>query len=164
MIRMMAPARRELLLFLLPALGILLVDQLSKFLVRTNLQLGESLPREGLLRLTYITNAGGVFGLFVNPSFLLVLTVIVGIVILFLYLHYLPSGSRLLQMGLGLVFGGAIGNLIDRLRFGEVTDFIDVRLWGNFHWPAFNLADSAITIGVFILAYCLLFTALRTKG
>lgn len=158
---MSAGIRRFRLLFL-PALGILLADQLSKLWVRDALELGESMPREGFIRLTYLTNAGGAFGLFINPRFLLVLTAAVGILIVLIYLHYLPSG-RALHVGLGLVLGGALGNLIDRLRFGAVTDFIDVRLFGDFHWPAFNLADSAITIGVFILAYFLVLGAAKAE-
>jgi len=158
---MNAGIRRFRLLFL-PALGILLADQLSKLWVRNALELGESVPREGFIRLTYLTNAGGAFGLLINPRFLLVLTAAVGILIVLIYLRYLPSG-RALQVGLGLVLGGALGNLIDRLRFGAVTDFIDVRLFGDFHWPAFNLADSAITVGVFILAYFLVLGAVKAE-
>lgn len=146
----------------LPALGILLGDQLSKLWVRNALEPGESVPREGFIRLTYLTNAGGAFGLFINPRFLLVLTAAVSILIVLIYLHYLPGG-RAQKVGLGLVLGGALGNLIDRLRFGAVTDFIDVRLFGDFHWPAFNIADSAITVGVFILAYFLVLGAVKAE-
>lgn len=154
----------QMRVFLLLTLGILLADQCSKFLVRRNLELGESLPREGFLRLTYVTNTGGAFGLPLDSTSLLVLSVIVGVLILLLYFRYFLSGSKLFKIGLSLVLGGAIGNLIDRFRFGEVTDFIDVRIFSNFHWPAFNLADSAITVGVFLLACCLLSQSLSTKG
>jgi signal peptidase II len=65
---------------------------------------------------------------------------------------------------LGLVFGGAVGNLIDRIRFGYVTDFVDVRLWRDFHWPAFNVADSAITVGSIMLAVFIFFTLRKRDG
>ena len=71
-------------------------------------------------------------------------------------LRVLPGGSRLDQIAIGLIFGGAIGNLIDRVRFGAVVDFVDVHLRG-YHWPAFNVADSAISVGVVLLALRLFF-------
>jgi signal peptidase II len=70
-----------------------------------------------------------------------------------LFLRYLSPATTLSIVSIGLIMGGAVGNLIDRLRFGYVTDFIYFRLWGNFHWPAFNIADAAITVGVFVLIY-----------
>ena len=146
-------AARTLPLFLI-ALTVIGVDQLSKYLVRANMELGQSIPSEGLVRLTYTTNTGGAFGLFANQTFLLSLAAVLAITILVLYLRYLPRGSTLLNVGLGLDLGGAIGNLIDRVRLGEVTDFIDIGAW-----PVFNLADSAIVVGTFLITYCLLFAA-----
>ena len=146
-------AARTLPLFLI-ALTVIGVDQLSKYLVRANMELGQSIPSEGLVRLTYTTNTGGAFGLFANQTFLLSLAAVVAITVLVLYLRYLPRGSTLLNVGLGLDLGGAIGNLIDRVRLGEVTDFIDIGAW-----PVFNLADSAIVVGTFLIAYYLLFAA-----
>ena len=61
-----------------------------------------------------------------------------------------------MRVGLGLVLGGAMGNLIDRVRFGEVTDFLDVQLWGDFHWTTFSIADASLTTGTFILTFCFL--------
>jgi len=146
-------AARTLPLFLI-ALTVIGVDQLSKYLVRANMELGQSIPSEGLVRLTYTTNTGGAFGLFANQTFLLALAAVVAITVLVLYLRYLPRGSTLLKVGLGLDLGGAIGNLIDRVRLGKVTDFIDIGAW-----PVFNLADSAIVVGTFLIAYYLLFVA-----
>lgn len=146
-------AARTLPLFLI-ALTVIGVDQLSKYLVRANMELGQSIPSEGLVRLTYTTNTGGAFGLFANQTFLLALAAVVAITVLVLYLRYLPRGSTLLHVGLGLDLGGAIGNLIDRVRLGEVTDFIDIGAW-----PVFNLADSAIVVGTFLIVYYLLFAA-----
>ena len=133
---------RALTLFLI-AFSVVAVDQFSKYLVRTHMEWGESVPGEGPLRITYTTNTGGAFGLFANQSFLLALAAVIAIAVLVLYLRYLPPGSRLLKIGLGLELGGAIGNLIDRVRLGEVTDFINFE-----YFPAFNVADASITIGV----------------
>ena len=84
-------------------------------------------------------------------------------VILFFY-RYLPQHSVLGTVALGLIFGGATGNLTDRIRLGNVTDFIYVRLWDNVYWPAFNVADASITIGVIILAVFLLLGLKRKDG
>jgi len=143
------------MLFFSIAALVLITDQVTKFLIRTNLTPGQSIPEEGRFRLSYSTNPGGVFGLPINPTFALILALIVAALIIWLYLRWLYRGNRLLRLGLGLILGGAVGNLIDRIRFGVVTDFIDVRLWGDFHWPAFNLADASLTIGIFILAFSL---------
>jgi len=131
-------------------------DQLSKSWIRANLIPGESFPESGFLRLTYVTNTGAVFGLPVNQTALIALTIVILIVIILLLYHYLYVATTLNVISAGLIFGGAAGNLIDRLRLGFVIDFIDIRLWGNFHWPAFNFADAAIVIGTFMLAYSLI--------
>ncbi|MBI4299576.1 MAG: signal peptidase II [Chloroflexi bacterium] len=137
--------------FLLSALVIAL-DQLTKFLIRSNLSLGESIPNSGFVRLTHVTNSGGAFGLFAGRNFPLILAAAVGILVIFLYYRYPPRESTLLRLSLALMLGGAIGNLVDRLRQGYVTDFVDLTLW-----PVFNLADSSITIGVVALGYYLIF-------
>lgn len=146
---------RGLPLFLI-ALSVVGVDQLSKYLIRANMEMGQSIPREGPVGLHYTTNTGGAFGLFANQAFLLSMAAVIGIAVLVLYLRYLPPRSTLLKVGLGLDLGGAIGNLIDRLRLGAVTDFIDIGAW-----PVFNLADSAIVVGTFLIAFYLLFAARR---
>jgi len=126
-------------------------DQLTKLWVRANLVPGESLPETGFLRLTYTQNTGVAFGLFTDHSFLLSIVAIVGLVaVLFLYRYPLLRNTWG-SLALSLVFGGAAGNLIDRFRLGYVTDFIDVRLWHGYHWPCFNIADSAITVGCILL-------------
>jgi len=130
------------------------VDQITKFVVRAYIPLGDSLPAHGFVRLTHTTNTGGVFGLFANQGFLLTVVVILLVAVLLLYLRYSPLRHRLLKVGLGLELGGAVGNLIDRLSLGKVTDFIDVGAW-----PVFNLADSAITVGAVVLAAYLVLAA-----
>jgi len=136
------------LAFFLPAIGVLVADQLSKAWVRQNLALGESLPPDAPLRLTHIHNAGAVFGLTANPVFLALLN---AAVLLFVLLYYRRLSSLALRASLGLVLGGGMGNLLDRLRMGYVTDFMDVRVW-----PIFNVADSAVVVGSVIVLYLIL--------
>ncbi|MFO8102110.1 MAG: signal peptidase II [Dehalococcoidia bacterium] len=138
------------------AVIVVTIDQITKFFVRSNMDLSESIPAEGRFRLTYSTNSGSIFGLSLDATFLLVMAPVIIMAILWLYFYYLPPSSRFLRCGLGLLLGGAIGNLIDRFRAGEVTDFIDIRLWGDFHWAAFNVADAAITAGIVMVIYYLI--------
>ncbi len=128
-------------------------DQLSKLWVRAHLALGESLPITDRLSLIYIENTGSAFGLLANQTFLLITISIAGLLFILLFLRYLSPATTLSIVSIGLILGGAVGNLIDRLRFGCVTDFIYIRLWSDFYWPAFNIADAAITVGVFTLIY-----------
>lgn len=147
-------ATRGLLLIVI-ALVVIGLDQLTKYLVRVHMELGQSIPSEGIFRLTYTTNTGGAFGILSNQAFLLALVAIIGIAVFLVYLRYIPLQSTLLKIGLGLDLGGAIGNLIDRLRFdGKVTDFIDIGAW-----PVFNVADMSIVVGTIVIAYYLLFVA-----
>ena len=143
-------------LFFLIALLVVAADQLSKIWIRSSLPVGQSIFEAGFFRITHVHNTGAAFGLFQGQAFLLTIVALIGITgllvyALFIYRRFPLSGNILGRPVLGLVLGGAVGNLIDRLRFGYVTDFIDVGLW-----PAFNIADSTITIGVILLAYSLL--------
>jgi signal peptidase II len=151
-------------LFLIIAAFVIALDQISKLWVRSHLGLYETVPVIGCLNLTYVRNTGSAFGLFANQAFLLTLVAIVGLITILLFYRYISRSSILGISALGLVFGGAIGNLIDRLRFGYVTDFVDVRLWRDFHWPAFNVADSAITVGSIMLAIFIFFTIRKVDG
>ena len=135
---------------------IALLDQITKLLVRKNFELYESVSViDGLFNLTYITNPGAAFGLFagidsvwVNRIFILITFAALPLVV-YLY-REVESQERRLAVSLILVGGGALGNLIDRLTVGPVTDFLDFHI-GGYHWPAFNVADSCITIGVIIM-------------
>ncbi|MFC1957221.1 signal peptidase II [Chloroflexota bacterium] len=145
-------------LFFLIALLVVVADQLSKAWIRANLAGGESLPAEGLFRLTRVHNSGAAFGLFQGQSFSLTIIALIGIIVvplfaLVFYRRFPFLDSRFVKPVFGLILGGTAGNLIDRLRLGHVTDFIDIGIW-----PAFNIADSAIVIGVIIFAYLLVFT------
>ncbi len=143
-------------LFFLTALPIVAADQLSKIWIRANLAIGQSLFEAGFFRLTHVRNTGAAFGLLRDQSFFLTIVALVGVGVLlfyalFLYRRFPLLDNRLSKSALGLVLGGTVGNLIDRLRFGHVTDFIDFGVW-----PSFNIADSAITVGVILFAYSLL--------
>jgi len=150
-------------LFFLTALLIVAADQLSKTWIRANLATDQSLFEVGFFRITHVHNTGAAFGLFRGQSFPLTVVASVGIAVILLYallvyrrlpfLDNMPS-----RVALGLVLGGTVGNLIDRLCFGYVTDFIDFGFW-----PAFNIADSAITVGVIIFAYSLLILSRAKK-
>ena len=137
------------------------LDQLSKALIVKNLPLHKSITViEGIFDITHILNPGGAFGLMADMSvvvrtvvFLFISSLAVGL-ILYFYIKT-PRGYTFLAVGFALIFGGAIGNLIDRVRFGMVVDFFDFYI-GKHHWPAFNIADSAITAGIFIFIYHLL--------
>ena len=153
--------RRKIALFLPVAALVVTLDQLSKLWVRNNPPEMELLP--GFLDFIYVNNYGSAFGLLANQTFLLITITIATLVIILLFLHHLSSTSILTIMSAGLILGGALGNLIDRIRFGYVTDFIDIHLHNFFHWPTFNVADAAVVIGIFTLIYSLYRSGLLSK-
>ena len=142
---------------ILPVIAVLILvaDQISKYLVMAHLELGESwAPVPALERwfiFRYATNTGVAFGLFPDKGYLFMVIAMAVVVIIVLYYRHLPRGQWLIRISLGLQLGGALGNLLDRVRLGRVTDFIDFRIW-----PVFNVADMAIVAGVSILAFSLL--------
>jgi signal peptidase II len=138
------------------AAGVLLLDQLTKWYIRHSFGLYESVTViDSLFHITHVRNAGGAFG-FLNqaarvwrlPFFLAVSCIAVGVLLAFV--RRIQPGQRWLLLALGAILGGALGNLVDRMASGEVTDFLDFH-WHGYHWPAFNLADSCITAGMVIL-------------
>lgn len=136
--------------------SIVLLDQLTKQQIMQTMRLHESIPIiPNLFSLTYIRNPGAAFGLLAGSSnaFRMVffgLTSIFALGLLGTILVRMPEQDWVGRVSVAGILGGAIGNLIDRLRFGEVIDFLDVYVEG-YHWPAFNVADSAITVGVTFL-------------
>ena len=147
--------RGSLVLPLTAALSIL-ADQVTKHFVRESLRRGQSIelgPWLGeVFQITYVTNTGAAFGLFPDSSQVFIVIAVVVIGALLWYYVQLPSREWLMQLALGLQLGGAIGNLIDRLRFaGSVIDFIDLNFWPLRRWPVFNLADASIVTGVVVL-------------
>jgi len=139
---------------------VIIADQLTKLWIMTTFTLyGQKQIIPGFFNLVYVTNTGAAFGFLAGDKtwlrqvFFVGVALVALIVIVIAYAH-LRKQSRIFVFALGLIGGGAIGNLIDRLRFGSVVDFLDFYL-GSYHWPAFNAADSAITVGVglFLLAW-----------
>lgn len=129
--------------------AVVALDQLTKWGIRAWVDRGDSVPDSGLIRIVHFTNTGAAFGMLQGAGPLLVITSVVGMVAILVYLFNPGFAHPLMRTGLALMLAGAVGNLIDRLRTGEVVDFIKVP-----DFPAFNVADSAITVGVI----CLLFT------
>ena len=134
------------------ALFALISDQLTKFLIRKNFQLGQSVPViKNVFHLTYVANTGSAFGLFKGYSLFLGLFAVIVIIVTFYYIRKkIRKNERLLQFAVGLLLAGTMGNLIDRIFHGSVTDFLDFRIW-----PVFNMADSAVTISVVLLVILL---------
>ncbi len=133
---------------------ILILDQATKLYVDANFRLHETVPViRGFFHLTYVRNKGAAFGILsdnaVRIPFFISVSIIAMLGILW-YIKHIRDDQRLALFSLSLIFSGAFGNLIDRIRFGEVIDFLDV-FWQRHHWPAFNVADSAITVGVVLL-------------
>jgi signal peptidase II len=141
--------------FLAVAGVVILVDQVTKALVDTFMHWGQSVPAEGMVRLTYTTNTGAAFGMFQGQTFLLTIASIVGITAVLFYYRTL-SAHPPLRWALGLILGGAAGNLIDRVLRGYVVDFVDVQLWQGYHFAVFNVADASINIGILLLAFFLI--------
>jgi len=139
-------------------------DQLSKLWIRTHLAIGESLPLFGRLSFIRLSNTGSAFGLLSNQTFLIIVISIAALLFILLFLRYLSPATTLSIVSIGLLMGGALGNLIDRIRDGSVTDFIYFLLWGDFHWPAFNIADASIVVGVCLLIYSFYRSGIFTKA
>jgi signal peptidase II len=145
--------------------AIVIVDQLTKAIVDRAMSLHHSIPIiDGFFNLTYIRNTGAAFGIFAGSHEVFRLPFLIGVSILaigfiLLMLKRLRNGETGLATALAFILGGALGNLIDRIFYGEVIDFLDV-YWSQYHWPAFNVADSFITIGVTIT----LFYLIRSKA
>jgi len=141
-------------------LTIYLADRLSKFIVMKKLFFGESIPvLKSFFHITLVGNTGAAFGMFKNFSYFFLIISIVAVFLLIFLLIFKNHKFRFLErISLCFVLAGTLGNLTDRLQFGFVVDFIDFRIW-----PVFNLADSFITAGAFLLAWSVLFRS-QTVG
>lgn len=138
--------------FLALAAAIVGLDQLTKWIIRGWLERGEAYSLVWPLKIVHVTNSGAAFGMFQGAGPLLVITSVVGMVAILVYLFNPGFAHPLMRFGLAFMLGGAVGNLIDRVSEGRVVDFVKVP-----NFPAFNVADSAITIGVFFLIWALMF-------
>ena len=149
------------------AAAVLLLDQFSKWYVRQSVDLYQSIPViDSLFHITHVRNKGGAFSLFAGvheslrvPFFLGVSSIAIGVLVYMV--RRIDPRQILLLCGLGGILGGALGNLVDRAFAGEVTDFLDVH-WRGYYWPAFNVADSFISIGMVILVVHSLLTRNET--
>lgn len=138
--------------FLLLAAAIVGVDQLTKWAVRSTIERGDAIELLPFFRLVHVTNTGAAFGILQGAGPLLIIASLAGLAAIMVYLFNPGFAHPVLRLGLACMLGGAIGNLIDRVAEGRVVDFLKVP-----NWPAFNVADSAITIGVGILLWSILF-------
>ena len=136
---------------------LVILDQVTKALVINFFNLYDSVALLPMINLTFVVNYGFAFGLLNNPSLnqILVSLVILAIIIYFLYL-LIKTQDKIFQLTLTLILAGALGNFIDRIFRGFVIDFIDIYI-GKYHWPAFNIADSCITLGFVVLMINILF-------
>ena len=148
-------ADRRLRLAAAVATGVLAADQASKLVVERAMELHETIELLPFFALTYVRNTGAAFGVLAAappavrlPLFVVVTVAAVGALVSLV--RRTPAEQRGLVAALGAVLGGALGNLVCRLRYGDVIDFLDLH-WGGLHWPAFNVADSAITVGVAVI-------------
>lgn len=158
------PGRRrgKLRLFLIVAALVVALDQLSKLWVRANSPQMELLP--GFLDLVIVRNDGAIFGLLSSHTDLLIALGIAGLLLISVFLHYFPPATTVGMLSFALILGGQVGNLIDRIHLGHVIDFIKIYVQGLFSWPAFNVADAAITVGIVTLIYSFHKSGVFTKA
>ncbi len=156
------------MLFYYVALTIILLDQATKLVIVEALRVGQGIPViPGFFDIVFVLNPGAAFGFLatlsegVRSPFFILITVVAVILIVFYHTRFLHA-DRLASVALGLILGGAIGNLIDRLRYGMVVDFLDFHV-SRYHWPSFNVADSAISIGVGLMLLDMLLDWRREK-
>ncbi|MBW1715608.1 MAG: signal peptidase II [Deltaproteobacteria bacterium] len=144
--------KRDYFLFIVPALIVVLLDQISKWWLANYLEPHQILSViPGFFDLVLVHNSGMAFGILGRSGpgaalCLLLGAIIAAIVVIFFFFYWTKKNQKWLTVGLALILGGAVGNLVDRVRFGYVIDFLDFSV-KDYHWPAFNLADSAVTIG-----------------
>jgi len=155
-------------LIIWPALLIVCLDQVTKFAVLKNLRIHESVPViKGFFNWVHVRNRGMAFGFLNRPNmdfgfWILVSATVLAIVLLLFWFYRMKDESKWTTLGLSLILGGALGNLIDRVRLHEVIDFLDFYV-GAYHWPAFNVADAAITSGAFMVGVSLFLAAPEKK-
>lgn len=153
--------KRKYWVLLICFVFILALDQYTKYEVQQRIRLYQTLPViDGFFNLTHLRNTGGAFGILrgekggIGSFFFIAFSLLAVGILLFLF-YRLKEDERILSLSLSLILSGATGNLIDRIRFGEVVDFLDFHLF-SYHWPAFNIADSSITIGIGLMVLELL--------
>ena len=148
--------KTKYIIFFVTLAAVVLLDQFLKAYIGATMNLHESIPViEGYFNITYVKNPGAAFGFLANsaPEFRSLFLIGVTVIAIVLILYFISKSTAkevFLTFSLSLILGGAVGNLIDRIRFGEVTDYLDFYI-SSYHWPAFNVADSAISLGALVL-------------
>jgi signal peptidase II len=134
-------------------LSVVALDQATKYLIMKNLSTHDFREIFPFLHIVHVKNTGAAFGMFqtLGSTFFIILSAVA-----IFFIVYLLVQRTYNTLGLSLILGGALGNLIDRIRYGKVVDFIDFSV-GSFHWPAFNVADSSLTIGILVIFATYLF-------
>jgi signal peptidase II len=145
----------------------IIIDQLTKVAIDRSMRLFDSISIvDNFFHITYVRNKGAAFSFLSNASwrlpFFITVSIIAALVILVAF-RKLRDDQKLAHISLAMIFSGAVGNLIDRIRMGEVIDFLDAH-WYRHHWPAFNIADSLICVGVFLLAVDMILEEKRLKN
>jgi len=171
---------KSILIYYVAAI-VVIIDQISKIIVKNSMQLHDSIEVLGdFFKLTYIENPGMAFGIQLESKLLFTMLSVIASLIIFIYLIRLPNERLLFRFSLSLILGGAIGNLIDRIFFGKVIDFFDVEFFNiiippfkilfiNFQgyeltrWPIFNVADSAVTCGMVLITWMIFFQRAAVK-
>jgi len=159
--------KRKYWVLLVILIWIISVDQWTKYSVQRGLPLHHAVPViKGFFNLTHVRNPGGAFGIFGGEkrgvgSLLFVIVSLNAIGVILFFFFKTKDDEEILSLAFSLVLSGAIGNLLDRFRYGEVIDFLDFQI-SSFHWPAFNIADSAITVGIGLILLNL-FTGVHKK-
>lgn len=149
--------KRRIIIFACVGLLVVLIDQLTKAWIRANLTIGEAAFEAGFFKILRVQNTGAAFGIFKEHTQTIIVVAFISIIVILLLVFVMRSrwpflNSMLVMVGIGLVMGGTIGNQIDRVWLGYVTDFLYVTVW-----PTFNVADSSSVVGTVILVYCLIF-------
>jgi len=161
--------KKNIVLFIFGAIAVIVLDQITKAVITEKLFMyGSYKVIDGFFSLVYVMNPGAAFGFLAGAPeifrYLFFISITVLAILLIIY-YILKSKSQdvLMVISLTLIFGGAVGNLIDRIRFGAVVDFLDFYI-GTWHWPAFNAADSAISIGAVLMIWEMLVSRKKTSS
>lgn len=161
--------RKNIVLFIFGAIAVIVLDQITKAVIREKLFMYPSHKViDGFFNLVYVTNPGAAFGFLAGAPEIFRYLFFIGITVLaiLLIIYYIMKSKQetlLIVISLALIFGGAVGNLIDRIRFGAVVDFLDFYI-GTWHWPAFNVADSAISVGAVLMIWKMLVNRRKTSS
>ena len=139
---------------------VIVIDQWSKQYIQAHMMPGVSIPVvDGIFHITYVLNPGAAFGILENQRMFFIAIALLMLILTIYFFKHIPDNFRLMRLGLSLLAGGAIGNVIDRMQTGYVVDFFDFRIW-----PVFNVADIAIVTGVGCVIYTLVFLSFPTEN